>query len=746
MSIREGVRAAGTATFPAPRGRNHALLDALALDLHHPGVSPADAIPIDALIFGGGIAGLWTLDALRRKNPGWNALLVESDRLGAGQTAASQGIIHGGLKYTLDGLLGGAAGAIREMPGRWRDCLAGGGPPNLANARVRADFCHIWRTGTLMSRLGAVGARVGLQVKPLRLDRTEWPVALAGCPGQVYRLDEQVIDPCSVLAALFEANREQVLKIDDFDLVDRGAPSDVAASDDADPAPSAAAERPGAGRRRRVTLRCAGRTATVAPAVVVLCAGAGNEGLRARFGLKPDAMQRRPLHMTLARGPLPELNGHCVDGARTRITVTSAADAAARVVWQIGGQIAELGVDMSERELIAHAQREIAACIPKLDLAGVELATHRIDRAEAATSGGRRPDDVACAFEGGVITAWPTKLALAPRLADEIVRIGSPVFLRLAIPAARPDVVGQMLGVFADWPRPQVAPPPWEDERAWTAALPAPAGRRRSPRAHDSGADAAPRRALGRCGLRVSPIGFGAFKIGRNEGVKYAQAYALPDDDAVERLLNETLDAGVTYFDTAPAYGLSEERIGRFLAHRKREFVLSTKVGETFEAGRSTYDFSAAAVRASIDRSRRRLKLDALDLVFVHAPREDLAVLERTDVVETLLELRAAGVTRAIGFSGKTVAAARRALDWADVLMVEYHAGERSHGEVIRAARASGVGVVVKKGLASGRLAAAEAIRFVLSEPGVGSLVIGSLSAAHMRANVRFAHEAPRAR
>ncbi len=245
-----------------------------------------------------------------------------------------------------------------------------------------------------------------------------------------------------------------------------------------------------------------------------------------------------------------------------------------------------------------------------------------------------------------------------------------------------------------------------------------------------------PRR-LGRSGLEVSPIGLGAFKIGRNTGIKYAQGYALPGDDAVRALVHGAIDLGITYFDTAPAYGSSEERLGAAFAG-VRDVVISTKVGEAFDGGRSTYDFSDAAVRRSVERSRVRLRRDVIDLVFVHSSGDDGAVLG-SGVVETLQSLRAAGQARAIGFSGKSVEGARAALAWADAIMVEYHFDDRTHAPVIAEARAAGVGVVVKKGLASGRLDPAESIRFVLGTAGVGSLVIGSLSLEHLRANVNVA-------
>jgi aryl-alcohol dehydrogenase-like predicted oxidoreductase len=247
------------------------------------------------------------------------------------------------------------------------------------------------------------------------------------------------------------------------------------------------------------------------------------------------------------------------------------------------------------------------------------------------------------------------------------------------------------------------------------------------------------RRPLGKTGLAISPIGFGAFKIGRNEKTRYGQSYALPDDRAVAGLLNGILDLGIGYIDTAPAYGLSEERIGQAIGHRRHEFTLSTKVGETFENGKSHYDFSAAAVRSSVERSLRRLRTDILDVVFLHSNGEDIALQQATDAVATLCALKNEGLVRAIGLSGKTVEGARLALDWADAIMVEYHLDDRSHASVIAAAAMRGLGVVVKKGLASGKLPAAEAIGFVLGDSGVSSLVVGSLNLGHLRANAALA-------
>ena len=248
-------------------------------------------------------------------------------------------------------------------------------------------------------------------------------------------------------------------------------------------------------------------------------------------------------------------------------------------------------------------------------------------------------------------------------------------------------------------------------------------------------------RPLGQTGLNISPIGFGAFKIGRNQKTKYPQAYDLPDDVTVNQLLNEVLDTGINHIDTAPAYGLSEERIGHSIAHRRDEFILSTKVGETFEANKSVYDFSATATKASVLRSLKRLKTDFLDIVFIHSDGNDFHVLRETDVVPTLLRLKEKGVIRNIGFSGKQPQAVKETFIWADVAMIEYHLDDQSHADVITEAAKQGVGLFIKKGLAAGHLPPEKAITFLLNQTSIHSIVIGGLNIKHIQNNLKTALE-----
>ncbi len=405
----------------------------------------SDAMELDCVIFGGGAAGLWTLDELVRA--GQRCLLLEAHDLGSGQTVASQGIIHGGLKYTLGGLLSSSAKAIAEMPLIWRKCLAGESKPNLSATRMRSHHCMLWQTSSLKSRLGMMGARAGLRVTPYRLSDHERPPILSRCPGIVARLDEQVIEPWSFITDLGEQHRSRIMKIDAQHGLEfsRASGSDQA-SGDID--------------RVRLINPDTGEPLDLRPREVVLTAGAGNAALRESCGYSTPIMQRRPLHMVMLRGSrLAPLNGHCTDGATTRVTITSTRDFSDRPVWQIGGQVAERGVEMDEMTLIRHVRDELAAVLPGLDLRGVEWSTYRVDRAEASNAGAR-PSDISVTRDDNVITAWPTKLALAPRLAAEIL------LLMNSQKAGRLDESD--VRSPHDWPRPVVALPPWETMTNWT--------------------------------------------------------------------------------------------------------------------------------------------------------------------------------------------------------------------------------------------------------------------------------------
>ena len=156
-------------------------------------------------------------------------------------------------------------------------------------------------------------------------------------------------------------------------------------------------------------------------------------------------------------------------------------------------------------------------------------------------------------------------------------------------------------------------------------------------------------------GVTISPVGFGTVKLGRDQQVKYPEAFRIPDDREAASLLAQARDLGINLLDTAPAYGSSEERLGHLIAGDRASWVICTKVGEEFENGESRFDFTPEHLRFSIERSLKRLGADYLDMVLVHSSGDDVDIIRRYGCLEALADLKREGLVRASGMSTKTV-------------------------------------------------------------------------------------------
>lgn len=252
-----------------------------------------------------------------------------------------------------------------------------------------------------------------------------------------------------------------------------------------------------------------------------------------------------------------------------------------------------------------------------------------------------------------------------------------------------------------------------------------------------------PRRPLAPGGPSVSLVGLGTVKIGRNRGVKYpgGDGFPLPDDKTVDALLDTALELGINLLDTAPAYGTSEQRLGKLLGQRRERFFLVSKVGEEFVDGLSHYDFSRQFIEASVARSLVRLATERLDALLLHCPHDDMAVVTQSDALATLHDLKQRGDVGLIGISSHTPEAALAALPHVDLVMVTCNPGDQRQLPVIARAAAAGKGVLIKKALDSGHLALTgtqrrAALAATAAIPGVSSLVLGTTSPAHLRDNV----------
>jgi len=279
-------------------------------------------------------------------------------------------------------------------------------------------------------------------------------------------------------------------------------------------------------------------------------------------------------------------------------------------------------------------------------------------------------------------------------------------------------------------------------------------------------------RRLGRTGLEVSDIGFGALEIGRPWGIRSAEDPGLPPSlEEVDRLLRRALDLGVNFIDTAAAYEDSEERIGRTIPDRRGDYYLATKFGERFRTGEgSHYDFSAPAARAFLENSLRLLKTDYVDLWQIHCGANDLQTVTSEETQGAMLEAKQSGKARFLGVSPGSIEAAMAAIESGvyDTLQLTYNLYDRAmEKDVLPAAKAANIGVIVKWPLGGGALtskyerldaekdtrkakaaryeAIAErhgmtlpdlALRFLLSNDAVSTIIAGTRSIAHLEANV----------
>lgn len=260
-------------------------------------------------------------------------------------------------------------------------------------------------------------------------------------------------------------------------------------------------------------------------------------------------------------------------------------------------------------------------------------------------------------------------------------------------------------------------------------------------------------RPLGKTGLHVSALGLGTVKLGRNTNVKYPHHFALPNDAQAQALLEHAQQLGINLLDTAPAYGNSEERLGQLLAGQRDQWIISTKAGETYSNGHSHFDFHSDAITTSVERSLRRLRTDALDLVLLHSNGDDLNIIDNTGALEALAALKSRGDIRAYGMSTKTSEGALAAVDYCDVIMVTRNIEDRQAEDAIAASQRKGVGVLLKKVLGSGYHTDSStrsttgggndptletAWRLALSVTGVSSALVGTLSLTHLAENANI--------
>lgn len=246
----------------------------------------------------------------------------------------------------------------------------------------------------------------------------------------------------------------------------------------------------------------------------------------------------------------------------------------------------------------------------------------------------------------------------------------------------------------------------------------------------------------------ISYVGLGTVKLGRDQGVKYPEAFKIPDDQEAANLIALAKDLGVNVIDTAPAYGNSETRLGHLLKNQREEWVIVSKAGEEFEAAQSYFDFSKAHIIKSVKRSLQRLNTDYLDVLLIHSNGEDEKIIHEYDVFSTLDSLKQEGLILSGGLSAKTLEGGRQSLTHADATMLTLNPFETEMGDLIRELSDLNRLVFIKKAFASGHAYHAgsknaytpsDIFEFLAAYPAISSVIVGTINPVHLRENITAA-------
>ena len=229
-------------------------------------------------------------------------------------------------------------------------------------------------------------------------------------------------------------------------------------------------------------------------------------------------------------------------------------------------------------------------------------------------------------------------------------------------------------------------------------------------------------RVLGKTGLKVSRLGFGGIPIQRI------------DAEGTKKLMQQLLEAGVNYIDTARGYTVSEGYLGEALEGIREHFILATKsMARTKEA-----------MAADIETSLKNLRTDHIELYQVHNPT--VAQLEQVmaegGALEALFEAREAGKIGHIGLTAHSVEVFEKALtlDWVETIMFPYNIVETQGVDLLKVCAEKNIGFIDMKPLAGGAIENAKlAMRFIVSDPLVDVVIPGMATAEEIAENIESA-------
>lgn len=278
------------------------------------------------------------------------------------------------------------------------------------------------------------------------------------------------------------------------------------------------------------------------------------------------------------------------------------------------------------------------------------------------------------------------------------------------------------------------------------------------------------KRRLGRTGLDVTVLGYGAMEV---RGSRIWGGRPVTEEQA-DTILNAVLDAGINFLDTANDYGRSEEFIGKYISRRRDQFYIATKCGCTVvrkddHTDETPHVWTRENLFRGLQESLQRMQTDYVDILQLHNP--SVEQVEQGDLVSVLQEMRQQGKVRWIGCSS-TLPHITTYIQWGvfDVFQIPYSALERQHEKVITQAAQAGAGIIDRGGVARGepgeglgsmdRWQKYEAanldelrapgesrtaflLRFLLAHPDINTSIVGTLNPDHLRENIAIAEKGP---
>jgi aryl-alcohol dehydrogenase-like predicted oxidoreductase len=274
-------------------------------------------------------------------------------------------------------------------------------------------------------------------------------------------------------------------------------------------------------------------------------------------------------------------------------------------------------------------------------------------------------------------------------------------------------------------------------------------------------------RVLGRTGLEVTQLGYGSMGLRgpRTWGVRVVS------EEAAEVFLNSVLDAGINFIDTSPDYGISEERIGRYISSRRDEFYLATKCGCVYTQHDDHLEidhiWEKDVIRRNLETSLERLQTEYVDLLQFHGG--DAETLQREGLIDLLVEFRDQGLVKFIGVSSSLPRLpAMIELGVFDTYQIPYSCLAPQHGNLITQAADTGAGIIIRGGIAHGgpdaeiqrealnevwiaaqldelltdSITRAELIlRYTMSHPHCHTTIVGTCNPSHLKENLAAAEK-----